>query len=262
VITILTATYNRYTTLPRLLKSLREQSSKEFEWVLIDDGSSDETQNFVNELKETNLGFGLTAVRQNNAGKHAAINSGVVAAKGNWIFIVDSDDALLPDAVETVLASVTAATSNTVGLCYRKAYFSGELLGNEIKTAEPSLISTPTEAGKFFKGDLAYIFRTEVMSKFPFPIFEAEKFVPELYIWNKIGDVGDVIFFTRKVIYLCDYLEDGYSRNFSRHLRANPKGFFIYYWSQFLREKTLFYKSKNLIRSAQCLLYMLLGRPR
>jgi len=262
VITILTATYNRYNTLPRLLKSLLEQSSKEFEWVLIDDGSLDGTQDFVEKLKEENLGFNLTSIRQNNAGKHAAINSGIAAAKKNWIFIVDSDDALVPDAVETIIASITKATDSTVGLCYRKAYFSGELLGNDLKTAEQSLVSTPTEAGKLFAGDLAYIFRTDVMSKFPFPIFKGEKFVPELYIWNKIGDAGDIVFFTRKIIYLCDYLEDGYSRNFSRHLRANPKGFFIYYWSQFLREKTVFYKFKNLIRSVQCVLYMFLGRPR
>ncbi|WP_339497170.1 glycosyltransferase family 2 protein [Pseudomonas sp. EA_15y_Pfl1_P101] len=262
MITILTATYNRYSTLPRLLKSLLEQSSKEFEWVLIDDGSSDGTQNFIDELKKKDLGFTLTAVRQSNAGKHAAINSGVAAAKTNWIFIVDSDDALVPDAVETINTSIATATDKTVGLCYRKAYFSGELLGNDLSTVEQSFVSTPTEAGKLFKGDLAYIFRTDVISAFPFPIFKNEKFVPELYIWNKLGDAGDIIFFTRRIIYLCDYLEDGYSRNFSRHLRANPKGFFTYYWSQFLREKTVYYKLKNLIRSVQCLLYMLLGRPR
>ena len=62
MITILTATYNRYNTLPRLLKSLLEQSSKEFEWVLIDDGSSDGTQDFVEKLKEENLGFNLTSM--------------------------------------------------------------------------------------------------------------------------------------------------------------------------------------------------------
>jgi len=262
VITILTATYNRCSTLSRLLKSLLEQSSKEFEWVLVDDGSSDETQNFIEELKEKNLGFRLTAIRQNNAGKHAAINSGVAAAKSKWIFIVDSDDALVPDAVETIMASVATANDNTAGLCYRRAYFSGELLGNDLNTVEQSFVSTPTEAGKIFEGDLAYIFRADVMSRFPFPIFKNEKFVPELYIWNKLGDAGDIVFFARKIIYLCDYLEDGYTLNFSRYLRANPKGFFTFYWSQFLREKTVYYKLKNLIRSVQCLLYMLLGRPR
>lgn len=256
MITILTATYNRDKTLPRLLKSLLEQSCKDFEWVLIDDGSSDETQSFIDDLKNKNLGFGLTAVRQVNAGKHVAINSGVAAAKSDWIFIVDSDDALVPDAVEAVSASITAATDTTVGLCYRKAYFSGKLLGNEMQTSEQSFISTPTEAGKLFNGDLAYIFRADTIARFPFPVFKREKFVPELYIWNKIGDVGDIVFFTQKIIYLCEYLEDGYSRNFSRHLRANPKGFFVYYWSQFLREKSLFYKLKNLIRSAQCVVYM------
>lgn len=89
----------------------------------------------------------------------------------------------MPDAVETIIASITKATDSTVGLCYRKAYFSGELLGNDLKTAEQSLVSTPTEAGKLFAGDLAYIFRTDVMSKFLFRYLRARNLFPS-YIFG------------------------------------------------------------------------------
>ncbi|MFP3541439.1 hypothetical protein SB770_33485, partial [Pseudomonas sp. SIMBA_044] len=73
---------------------------------------------------------------------------------------------------------------------------------------------TPTAAGGLYKGDLAYIFKREALIKHPFPVFEGEKFVPELLIWNRVSDEGVIKFFGHKVLYICEYLEDGYSANF------------------------------------------------
>ena len=258
MITVLTATYNRSQTLLRLFQSLLAQTHRDFEWVIVDDGSTDETQAFFDRYLKSSNDLNITIIRQENGGKHSAINRGVALSKGKWVLIVDSDDALVPDAIETICAAVSGSNIETVGFCYRKAFFDNRMVGREVLSNDGYIITTPTDAGKIFCGDLAYVFRTDVMREKEFPIFPGEKFVPELYIWNKIGDEGQLIFFTEKVIYLCEYLEDGYSRNFSFYLKNNPRGFFVFYSSQICRETKLFYKVKYFLRSLQCILYMAL----
>ncbi|HFU7597993.1 TPA: glycosyltransferase family 2 protein, partial [Escherichia coli] len=104
-------------------------------------------------------------------------------------------------------------------------------------------------------GDVAYCFKKESLVKNPFPRIEDEKFVPELYIWNKITDEAKIRFNISKVIYLCEYLDDGLSKNFHNQLKKYPKGFKIYYKDQRKREKTYIKKTKMLIRYLQCCYY-------
>ncbi|MNZ48468.1 hypothetical protein D3C78_662150 [compost metagenome] len=134
------------------------------------------------------------------------------------------------------------------------------LVGRDVECSDFPVVMTPTEAGHFFKGDLAYIFKTEALRMHSFPVFSGERFVPELYIWNKIGDEGNIHYFANTILYLCDYLEDGYSKNFSSNLRRNPKGFLTFYWAQIARENKLLFKAKYVLRSVQCYFYALLNR--
>jgi len=258
MITILTPTYNRSHTLPRLYESLCNQESKNFEWVVVDDGSTDETRTLLFNFAEA-ASFPVKIMSQSNSGKHVAVNAGVSAAAGDWIFIVDSDDALTSDAIATVARVLSDFISdNLVGVCFRKAHFDGTIIGKKIDG--PSVMKlTPTSAGALLQGDLAYVFRRDSMLKHPFPVIEGEKFVPELYIWNKIGDEGDIYFFIDKYIYLCEYLPDGYSYNFSKNLRRNPRGFMLYYRSQISREDRMVRKIKCVIRLIQCYAYSLRG---
>lgn len=260
MITVLTPTYNRITTLPRLFQSLCAQSSMAFEWLVVDDGSNDDTDKLLNEFT-VSASFNIRVVQQPNSGKHVALNNGFAAARSAWVFIVDSDDALVSTAVEEVECALSHFDNAAlVGVCYRKAYFDLGLVGFNKNLGDRPVVMSPSDAGHFFKGDLAYIFRTEVLLRNPFPVVRGEKFVPELFIWNKIGDEGDIYFFGDRAIYLCDYLEDGYSKNFSSNLRRNPTGFLIFYWSQIFREKKLLYKLKNLLRVFQCLFYKMFNR--
>ncbi|MDO2296100.1 glycosyltransferase family 2 protein, partial [Escherichia coli] len=82
-----------------------------------------------------------------------------------------------------------------------------------------------TEISNLINGDVAYCFKKESLVKNPFPRIEDEKFVPELYIWNKITDKAKIRFNISKVIYLCEYLDDGLSKNFHNQLKKYPKGF-------------------------------------
>ena len=226
MITILTPTYNRVHTLERLYSSLCEQIDLEcFEWLIIDDGSSDETFTLIEKFKNQNK-IPIRYIFQENRGKHVGLNNGIENAKYDWIFIVDSDDTLTIDAICTIKKDLILLESlNVVGFCYRKVYFDDSIIGKEVKTNETYLLMSPSEAGKLLVGDLAYIFKKEIMRKNLFPAIPNEKFVPELYIWNKITDEAKVRFNINKSIYLCEYLEDGMSHNFYSQLRKNPNGF-------------------------------------
>jgi hypothetical protein len=252
MITVLTPTYNRAYTLERLYQSLLLQSAP-FEWLIIDDGSTDTTKELIAAFQK-DTPFLIRYIYQENSGKHVAINTGAYAAEGDFIFIVDSDDMLTDDALIYVQNAICTLGSKDVGICFRRAYFNGILIGTKNISAEPIHLS-PTEAGNYFQGDLAYIFRTSVLLSHPFPIIIGETFVPELLIWNAIGDEGNIIFYPDKSIYLCEYLEDGYSANFKRNLRRNPKGFALFYRDQFFRERSLSRKTKCAVRYVQCLYY-------
>lgn len=256
MISVLTTTFNRAHTLRRLFDSLVAQDNARFEWVVVDDGSSDGTEQLLGNFAQDGR-ISLRVVKQSNAGKHLAINVGVEAASGNWIFIVDSDDMLTPDAISKVYDGIDRARdSSLLGICFRRGDFEGGVIGVKVM-AEKSEFSYmhSTEAGCFYQGDLAYIFKKQALLDHPFPAFEEENFVPELLIWNEIADVGKIAYFHRDIIYLCEYLADGYTKNFSVNLRRNPKGFGAFYRQQFFRETTAIGRLKKAVRYLQCIYY-------
>jgi len=256
MISVLTSTYNRSYTLPRLFESLCNQECKNFEWIVFDGGSSDNTMDLLEEFKRS-ASFSIQVIQRPNIGKNGAINAGVLAAAGDWIFIVDSDDVLTSDAIGTIEEKLSELNShNLVGLCFRRAYFDGKINGKSLDVSV--LKMKPTKAAALLKGDLAYVFKKDAMLKNPFPEIPGEKFVPELYVWNRIGDCGDIYFFINKYIYLGEYLSDGLSFNFLANLKKNPRGFLLFYRTQISREDNIINKMKCVARVAQCYLYILL----
>lgn len=254
MITIMTPTYNRAYVLPRLYDSLCQQTRRDFEWLVIDDGSTDGTAELIFDYR-VKSDFSINYFYKENGGKHRAINEGVVHATGDWIIIVDSDDLLTGDAVAKLYDVMNHIGSEFVGMCFRRAKLSGHIIGISDTAWSKSMVMQPIMAGHILKGDLAYVFRTNVMRECPFPEFPGEKFVPELYIWNKIADIGKIVFYVDQVIYLCEYLPDGYTSNFKKNLRSNPCGFGLFYRDQVIRDTRLFGKVKACVRSLQCILY-------
>ena len=100
MISIITPTYNRADLLPRVFDSLQKQTSKDFEWLIIDDGSSDNTDEVVNTFTTTD--FNIYYYKKENGGKHTALNYGISRAKGDYILIVDTDDYLTENAIEFI----------------------------------------------------------------------------------------------------------------------------------------------------------------
>ena len=111
-LTIFTATYNRAYILPKLYKSLCSQTCYDFEWILIDDGSSDESASMIRNWLNGNSKFQINFIQVPHGGKNRAINCAVAAAQGNFFIIVDSDDCLSADAVEWIYSKIPEVENN------------------------------------------------------------------------------------------------------------------------------------------------------
>lgn len=226
VITIFTPTYNRAHTLRRLYNSLTKQLSYQFEWLIVDDGSTDDTEQLIREFQTECTLFPIRYYKKKNGGKHTAINTGVELAKGFLFFIVDSDDYLTENAVASLI-SWEKNISNAkmyAGVSGNKGFSENSLIG---KTFEEEYIdATSLERSKYsIEGDKAEVFYTDVLRRFPFPVFENERFMTENVVWYRIALNGYKIRWFNEIIYIAEYRSDGLSKNQDRILAENPKGY-------------------------------------
>jgi len=223
-ISICTATYNRSKLLPILYRSLVIQTNTDFEWLVIDDGSTDNTVQVIEELKQE-APFDIIYYKQENQGKHIAINTGVSLSKGTFFFIVDSDDRLPENALEIITRRVRQIQNDPhiAGVVGLKSYFDNKVVGTTSLSGDMISDIFDYRYMQKVKGDRAEVFKTAVLKKYPFPKFKEEKFLPESIVWNRIGQQYDMLFFNESV-YECEYLEDGLSAQSITLRRKYPKG--------------------------------------
>lgn len=224
LLTIFTPTYNRGYTLSNLYNSLLVQTNKNFTWLIVDDGSTDNTKGLVDKwIKEDKIK--IKYIKQNNQGKHIAHNTGVENCKTELFFCIDSDDYLLENAVEDILRCRNKITDNDVsGIVSLKMTKSGQAVGTEMPQGiEYSSLSDLYEKYRF-KGDTALVFKTNVLKKYRFPKIDGEKFVGEEYIYCQI-DEKYKLYISPDNYYVCEYLEDGYTTNMFKLIANNPKGY-------------------------------------
>lgn len=223
-ITVFTPTFNRGYIIENLYKSLQRQSYKNFQWIVIDDGSKDDTEKlFEKWTNEDNL-FDITYKKVKNGGKHRAINIATEIAEGELFFIVDSDDYLTDYALEKVIKwEATIKNKNEfAGVAGVKGYSINSRVGNTFKGEY--IDATSLERNKNnITGDKAEVFYLDILKKYKFPEFEGEKFVTEKVVWNQIAYDGYKIRWFNEIIYICDYLEDGLTKSMSRIELENPK---------------------------------------
>lgn len=229
MVTIFTPTYNRAYIIGELYWSLLEQTDRNFEWLIVDDGSTDNTReligSFVREAK-----ISIRYFRQENGGKHRAINRGVREAAGELFFIVDSDDRLTPEAVARIVYHYDTIRKDETfaGVCGLKAYFFGEKVGGESDFGILDCNALDYRFKYAMKGDMAEVFRTEILKGYPFPEIEGERFCPEGLIWNRIARKYRIRYFYEK-IYLCDYLSDGLTARIVKLRMKSPLTSMTYY---------------------------------
>lgn len=224
-ITVLTPAYNRGKFLEKLYKSLRTQSCKDFEWLIIDDGSTDDTCERVEQMKQT-ADFSISYYKKENGGKHTALNYAYQFIKTPLTFIVDSDDSLTEDAIVCVNA------------IYKKYKDENDLCGFSFLRGKPdggylSTSGVPQEGikesyvecriNRGIGGDMAEVWYTHCLKEYPFPEFRGEKFLGEDIVWVRMSEKYKMRFFNR-VIYISDYLEDGLTNNRRKHNINSPNG--------------------------------------
>lgn len=229
MITVFTPTYNRAHTLQRLYDSLCNQKSYNFEWIIVDDGSVDNTEMLVNGFRKKSLFFDIIYHKQKNGGKHRAINKGVSLAKGDFFFIVDSDDYLTNDAI-TFIERQTELLKDDINYCGivgLKCYENHNIVGGGALIIDTDFLSYRIKYK--IKGDRAEIVKTSVMKEFPFPEFEGEYFCTEALVWNRISQKYKARYLDMK-IYVCEYLPGGLTSVVRHLLYANPQGISLYYF--------------------------------
>lgn len=229
LLTIFTPTYNRAYRLTDLYESLKNQSHKDFEWIIVDDGSTDNTKELIAGWITERI-MPIRYFYTENGGKHRAINRGVIEAHGELFFIVDSDDYLSEDALEIIIRNYKSISNNNnfAGLSGLRAYPNGTKVGGEEDWDVIDCNSIDFRYKYKVKGDMAEVFKTSVLKEFPFPEINGEKFCPEALVWNRISQKHKIRYIYHK-IYICEYLPDGLTSTIIKVRRNSPIASSIYY---------------------------------
>lgn len=231
---VFTPTYNRAHTLPRLYESLKKQEFKDFEWIIVDDGSSDSTEMLFEQWKKENTFFDIRYTKTENGGKPRAINLGVQCAHGRFFFMLDSDDFLYPDALKKMYAWCEEIQYDTryIGVGAAKGFPNGSYLkGTGPKVNKWGYIdATNLERGKYdMDADMCEAYKTDIFKKFPMAEWEGETFAPEQIALNEIALAGYKLRWHADIIYCCDYLEDGLTKGSRLLEKKNPMGYAMMY---------------------------------
>ncbi len=225
MITIFTSIYNRAYIIKNLYDSLLRQSCYDFEWLIVDDGSTDNVASLVNQWIENTWQFKIRFCQQENRGKHVAVNYGVKQAEYGAFFIVDSDDYLEDDAIETIIRYWRRICEDEkfAGISGLRRNKGGEVVGG-MPAFEEYMDALNTERGKYgLDGDKAEIYKTELLKKYPFPEYEGERFLTEAVVWDRLAYEGYQIRWLNKSLVVCDYLADGLTARGDQLFIDNPE---------------------------------------
>lgn len=211
-LTIVTPTYNRKDLLKNCFQSLMNQTCYDFEWIVVDDGSTDGTKEEFSGILSEKLPFSVRYIWKENGGKHTALNESHRYIHGKYVLLLDSDDTLTENAVEAVkngwreyeseqeigfvvfLKQLTDGTPVAWGSVERKP----------VDVLNDKRISNIT-------CDCCEVIRTELFLKYPFPVFEGERFLAETALWYRAGLEAKCIYINQP-IYVCEYLDEGLTK--------------------------------------------------
>lgn len=221
-LSIVTPTYNRAVFLKRCYDSLISQTVSGFEWILVDDGSTDETEELAQTFK--NDVFPFYYIKKENGGKHTALNASHPFLHGKYVLILDSDDTLTENAAAIALEEWAKWEDDPeVGIV---------TLLKGVDTDHPNCYAAdenvPVDIMAYprirpVSNDACEVIRTELFLKYPFPVFAGEKFISEGALWNRVSFTHKCVYVNR-VVYLCSYLEGGLTRSGKSLRIKNPLG--------------------------------------
>ena len=176
-LTIFTPTYNRAYVLGKCYESLKRQTVKDFIWLIVDDGSSDNTKELVSSWIEEKI-LEIKYIYQENQGMHGAHNTAYENIDTELNVCIDSDDYMPDDAVEKILSFWEKNKSDEIaGIAALDAYESGQVIGDRFPDNLKTSALFDLHYKYKIKGDKKLVYRTELTKQYPYPIFEEEKYV-------------------------------------------------------------------------------------
>lgn len=239
-ITVFTPTYNRAYILEKLYRSLQRQTYRNFEWLIVDDGSTDDTDELIKGWQQENNDFPIRYYYKENGGKCCAINYGVDRADGKLFFNVDSDDYLTDDALEKVAKWEESLPGNG-----KFAGVVGNLGTSPTETPnkpwngpyrDANLLERYGDASEHpIDGERAWVFYTEIQKKYKYPEFTGENFITPAVIWNRMAHDGYKMRIYDDIIWVYEYQPDGITANVGKNFIRCPQGHGLW-----LREKAEF----------------------
>lgn len=231
-LTIFTPTYNRVHTLSRVYDSIIRQDKKllcQVEWLIIDDGSTDDTEVLVSTWINKILPFELRYIKQVNGGKHTAFNRAVKEAKGEFFFAVDSDDWLTDNSISHIveIADRISNVENLAGIIALKCFPNGKLIGNSY----PENIINSSAYELYLMGhggERSIVLKTDIIKHYPFPVIPGEIFCTECVVYDQI-DLKYKYVVSNYILTVCEYQEGGLTSNLFPLMIKNAVGYKIYY---------------------------------
>ena len=250
-ITVFTPTYNRAYIIETLYRSLQRQSCTDFEWLVVDDGSSDGTEELFAKWAREENPFPIRYHKQENGGKCRAINRGLEMAQGELFFTVDSDDYLTDDALEKIVrwdaelpkdekycgfaGNRGVTPESTPNRLFEGGYLDGTALDR---------YGDKRELYGKVDGERAYVFYTDIHRQYMYPEFPGEKFLTEAVTWDLMAWEGYKMRFYNDIIWIWEYKEDGLTKAGYKVFLNNPQGTGL-----FFRQKAQFlhYSFKDIL---------------
>lgn len=236
--TVFTATYNRAHTLHRVYESLLSQTMQDFEWLIVDDGSTDNTEARVSEMVAEGR-LPIRYIKKPNGGVHTAHNVAIRQARGKLFLRLDSDDACVPQALETlrekwleIPENLRDQYSGVSCLCMQP---SGETVGGIYPAYQWDSDYAVLEP---LRGEKWGFHRSDLLREHPFPEFTGEGFCPEGLVWARLHDKYKTRCFNIPLrIYFSS--NDSITSSMTRTRYRSPKGMALYYNEQMHRLGTL-----------------------
>ena len=233
MITVFTPTYNRAHTLPNLYRSLCEQTCYDFEWLIVDDGSTDGTKELIQAYQQNNSPFEIRYIYQVNRGKAKAVNRGIKAIDNDFVFFMDSDDYLAKDAIASVMPYLEEIKADPCfcGVTGMRIYQNGTPIGSYIP--DPVLDTDYLSFRVKYRalGDYADIVKTSVLREFPFPEFEKEKFCTEALVFNRIAKKY-ISRYVNLPLRVCEYLPGGLTDLYDKIMGESPQASLLF-WKEY-----------------------------
>jgi len=224
-LTVFTPAYNRAHTLSRTYQSLKRQNNKNFIWLIVDDGSTDDTRKLIEKWITKENEFTIQYIYKENGGMHTAHNVAYQNITTELNVCIDSDDCLAENAIDMILSTWDKIKDQRyAGIIGLDADFNNHIIGNSFPKdmKETTLREYYAQGGK---GDKKLVYRTDIINSYPeYPTFENEKYVALAYKYRLI-DQDHKLYVISKILCNVEYQSDGSSHTMWKQYLNNPKGF-------------------------------------